>query len=171
MGSSDDDAKTPGAQILIFEDYEKPGQKPKNIIKLDSVQIESSYSSSNSSAYTSTSTSPHGSIRLSASPSSGGGSGSGVVASDSGSGTIGGNHIFSISSKGDVHEFQTETENERLNWVKMLQLLIMYPRSSIPEEPKTNPISERMRLRLEAKQYNASKFGIERVYLDLYCLF
>ncbi len=154
-GAEPDDPKGPIAQIRIYEDYERSGQKPKSIIKLESVQINSSYSGNISS---STMASPHGSGRLSVSPSSfnSGGSGSGVI--DSGSGTVGGTYIFCIVQKnGDAHEFQTETENDRLRWVKLLQLLIMYPRSSIPDEPKINPIKDTLRLRLEAKNYGASK--------------
>ena len=157
-----EDSKSPAAQILLFEDYEKLGQKPKNTIKLESAKIDSSYSPNPS--YTSTIASPHGGVRLSASPSgySSSGSGSGIIGSDSGSGVVGGNHIFSVITKSnDVHEFRTETENERLHWVKLLQLLIMYPRSIIPEEPKANPIKESIRSRLETKQYGASKFILE----------
>ncbi len=152
-----EDPKAPVAQVCIFEDYEKPGQKPKNSVKLESAQIDSSYSGSSTSAYSSTVAS-HGSARLSVSPGSfnSGGSGSGVI--DTGSGTVGGTHIFSIVSKsGEAHEFRTETENDRLRWVRLLQLLIMYPKASIPQEPKTNPIKDTLRLRLEAKKYGASK--------------
>ena len=147
----------------MFDDYEKvekPGQKPKNIIKLEEAKIESNYSNPNLTAYSSTIASPQGSVRLSGSSPSGyssGGSGSGVIG-DSGSGTVTGNHIFTITTKsGDIHEFRTDTENEKLRWVKLLQLLIMYSRSTIPEEPKTNPIRDTFRQRLEAKPYGASK--------------
>ncbi len=146
-----EDPKAPIAQICVFEDYEKPGQKPKNIIKLESVQIDSSYSGNACSSTVA-------SGRVSVSPSSFniGGSGSGII--DSSSGTVTGIYIFCIVQKsGEAHEFQTETENDRLRWVKLLQLLIMYPRSSIPDEPKNNPIKDTLRLRLEAKKYGASE--------------
>ena len=172
---TDKDPKAPSAQILLFDDYEKvekPGQKPKNIIKLEEAKIESNYSNPNPAAYSSTIASPHGGVRVSASPSgySSGGSGSGVI-SDSGSGTVSGNHIFTVTTKnGDTHEFRTDTENEKLRWVKLLQLLIMYPRSTIPEEPKTIPIKETFRQRLEAKHYGASKYTVESLFKNLFCL-
>lgn len=163
INSLEQNPKTPCSQMQLYEDYEKvekPGQKPKNTIKLEEAKIDSSYSNP-SSAYSSTISSPHGGVRLSVSPSgySSSGSGSGVVGSGSGSGTVSsGVHMFSVTTKsGEVHEFRTETENERLRWVKLLQLLVMFPRSSIPEEPKSNPIKDTFRLRLEAVQYGASK--------------
>ena len=172
INSLEQNPKTPCSQMQLYEDYEKvekPGQKPKNTIKLEEAKIDSSYS--NPSAYSSTVSAPNGGVRLSVSPSGYGssGSGSGVVGSGSGSGTVSsGVHMFSVTTKsGEVHEFRTETENERLRWVKLIQLLVMFPRSSIPEEPKSNPIKDTFRLRLEAVQYGASK-SLKRTMKSIY---
>ena len=158
--SADTGSKNVSAQILIFDDYEKvekPGYKPKNSIRLENAKIDSSYtspsgSSTNSPAYSSaTITSPQGNIRLSASPS--------PSTSVSSQGT-GGSELYPFSvttSNGDLHEFKTESENDRLRWVKLLQLLVMYPFSPIPEEPKSNPVKDSFRKSLEAKKYGASE--------------
>ncbi len=143
------------AQIHVCEDYEKmgkPGSKPKNSIKLDGAKIESSSSTpptshTNSPAYGSTTLAVNGGLKLSSSPAS---------LPSSQNGTPGDYYAFIVAtSNGEVHEFRTDTENERLRWVKLLQLLVMYPYSIIPEEPETNPISNRFRQTLEAKQYGA----------------
>lgn len=148
------------AQILIFDDYEKvekPGYKPKNSIKLEGAKIDTVYSSpspsnTNSPAYgnTSTVTSPPSGNRFSSSPS--------PSLSSSNGGEL---YAFTVAtSGGDVHEFRTESENDRLRWVKLLQLLVMYPYSPIPDEPATNPIKDSFRQALEAKQYEAGEYGI-----------
>ena len=161
MGSSDGTSKTICAQIQVYDDYEKidkPGSKPKNMIRLEGTKIESSYlaSNSNSPAYSSTIASPQsGAMRISESPSTS------LESSSSQGGTLNGSdmYIFMITTtNGDSHEFKTENESERLRWVKLLQLLVMYPFSIIPEEPKTNPIKDSFRNSLEAKQYEAGEF-------------
>ena len=154
------------AQLTLNEDYEKvekPGQKPKNMILLEAANIDCSYTSgSNSTVYSSAG-------RLSASPSpsphssSQGGSGSGIITgsgSGSGTGTItsGTMHPFNIITKnGDTHEFLSESENDRLRWVKLLQLLLMFPFSTIPDEPTNKPIRESLRSQLDPKKYGAGK--------------
>lgn len=154
-----DNTKAISAQILIFDDYEKvdkPGSKPKNSIKLDGAKIDSSYhspsaSNTSSPAYSSAITSPQGGIRLSASP------------SPSPSLQNGGQDLYSFTvctTSGEVHEFKVESESERLRWVKILQLLVMYPYSPIPDEPK-NPIKDSFRQSLEAKQYGAGEMELE----------
>ena len=95
--------------------------------------------------------SPHGSL---------GGSGSGIISgSGSGSGTIsstGNMYSFTIvTQNGDSHEFMTESENDRLRWVKLLQLLLMFPYSTIPDEPRNMSISDSLRSQLDPKKYNA----------------
>ena len=140
------------AQIQIFEDYEKveKGNKPKSLIKLEGAKLESlcsspSASNAGSPAYGSAIvTSPPNSMRLSSSPS--------PSLSNNGSEL----YAFSVTTNtGEVHEFRTDSENERLRWVKLLQLLVMYPYSTVPEEPVTNPIKDSFRQALEAKQYGA----------------
>lgn len=156
--------KSPAAQLTLNEDYEKvekPGQKPKNMILLDGAKIECSYISSNS-VYSNA-------ARLSASPSpsshssSQGGSGSGIISgSGSGSGTITSGNMYSfviITQNSDVHEFFTESENDRLRWVKLLQLLLMFPFSSIPDEPTNKPIKESLLSKLDPKRYSAGEKG------------
>ena len=152
------------AQLTLNEDYEKvekPGQKPKNMILLEGANIDCSYTNGSNSVYSnagrlsaSPSPSPHGSSQ--------GGSGSGIISgSGSGSGTItstGNMHPFNIITKnGDTHEFLSESENDRLRWVKLLQLLIMFPYSTIPDEPTNKPIKESLRSQLDPKRYGAGK--------------
>ena len=162
LGNSEANKSSISAQIQIFDDYEKiekPGFKPKNFIRLENAKIESSYfspstSNTNSPAYSSTIASPQGGMRLSASPSPSVGSAS------SQSSAINGSELYAFTvatSNGEVHEFRTESENDRLRWVKLLQLLVMYPFSLIPEEPSTNPIKDNFRQALEAKQYGAGE--------------
>lgn len=149
IGGSGNETKNISAQILFFDDYEKvekPGSKPKNSIRLEGAKIESACSSPSASntsspAYTSAVASPQsGGMRLSSSP------------PQNGTET----YSFTVAaSNGEVHEFKVEGENDRLRWVKILQLLVMYPFSPIPEEPKTNPIKDNFRQSLEAKQYGA----------------
>ena len=130
------------AQILIFE---KPGSKPKTCIKLEGAKIESSCSSPSSSntnfpAYSSAIASPQGAPSPSTSLHNG----------------VQDLYSFTVTTaSGEVHEFRIEAESERLRWVKILQLLVIYPYSQIPEEPNTNPIKDSFRQSLEAKQYNA----------------
>lgn len=194
MGNSIEGGKTISAQIQIFDDYEKiekPGCKPKGSIKLDNAKIESSYSSpaasnTSSPAYTSTMVlASQGAVNISSSPSLSMGSSSTSqtgstpsLSAGSASGSIPGPngntdiYIFTVAtSSGDLHEFRTDSENDRLRWVKLLQLLVMYPYSPIPEEPKVNPIKDSFRQALEAKQYNAGKLFLLNFSVNLSQLF
>jgi len=164
MGNSEG-GKSVSAQIQIYEDYEKiekPGSKPKSIIRLDGAKIESSYttppnSNNNSPAYASTLLNTHGQV-ISSSPISAG-SGSQGSSVPSSSGVAEATYAFTVlTSNNELNEFRTDSENDRLRWVKLLQLLVMYPFSPIPEEPQINPIKDSFRQALEARQYNASKF-------------
>ena len=150
--------KSAVAQLTLNDDYEKvekPGQKPKSMIPLEGAKIDyggSAYSSP-SRMSASPSPSPHGSL---------GGSGSGlIIGSGSGSGTIssGGNMcaFTVITQNGETHEFMTESENDRLRWVKLLTLLVMFPYSTIPDEPKNMPIKDSLRSRLDPEKYNAGR--------------
>jgi hypothetical protein len=158
------------AQLTLNEDYEKvekPGQKPKNMILLEAASIDCSYTNSYSNAG-----------RLSASPSpsphssSQGGSGSGIITgSGSSSGTVGNMHPFNVVTKGgDIHEFLSESENDRLRWVKLLQLLIMFPYSTIPEEPTNKPIKDTLRSQLDPKRYGAGEYSSDS-YQSCACLY
>ena len=154
------------AQLTLNEDYEKvekPGQKPKNMILLEAANIDCSYTTGSNSSIVYSSPG-----RLSASPSpsphsnSQSGSGGGILTgSGSGSGTIASTsnmHPFNVVTKnGDIHEFLSESENDRLRWVKLLQLLIMFPYSTIPDEPTNKPIKESLRSQLDPKRYGAGE--------------
>ena len=174
-GASTASGKTAVAQLTLNEDYEKvekPGQKPKSVILLEGVKIDCSYIPG-STVYSNP-------ARMSASPSpsphssSQGGSGSGVISagsgSSSGSGMVmsGSMYAFSIiAHNGDTHEFLSESENDRLRWVKLLQLLLMFPYSTIPDEPTNIPFKESMRANLEAKTYNAGRLWGRELSEDL----
>lgn len=157
--------KSAVAQLTLNEDYdkvEKPGQKPRSMIPLEGAKIECSYIPGSSGVYSnpsrlsaSPSPSPHGSFQ--------GGSGSGTISSSgSGSGIVvssGTMYPFTIvTQNGDTHEFLSESENDRLRWMKLLQLLLMFPYSTIPEEPKNAPIKESFRANLDPKEFNAGVY-------------
>lgn len=79
----------------------------------------------------------------------------GSIPGSSGTGEL---YMFTVATiSGELHEFRTESENDRLRWVKLLQVLVMYPYSQIPEEPKSNPIKDNFRQGLDAKDYNAGE--------------
>ena len=162
-GPSSTTGKAAVAQLTLNEDYEKvekPGQKPKNMISLEGAKIDCSYIPG-SSVYSNPS-------RLSASPSpsphngSHGGSGSGIISagSGSGSGIIASGAVYAftiISQSGDTHEFLSDSENDRLRWVKLLQLLLMFPFSTIPDEPTNIPMKQSIYANLDPKKFNAGK--------------
>ena len=168
MQSTDQSSKHIPAQLQLYEvndKVEKPGQKPKSTVSLFEAKIESNYTNPPQGAYT-TMIVPE-TANLSASPSTtpsstGSHSGSGIVGSQgsgSGSGVFAsGMHKFTITtSNGEVHEFRTESENDRLRWVKLLQLLVMFPYSSIPEEPSSDPIKKLFQEGLDPNQYGAGE--------------
>jgi len=64
-------------------------------------------------------------------------------------------HSFQIATPNETHEFRTDSENDRLRWMKLLGLLVMFPYSTIPEEPQNNPIKESFRCKLDPTQYGA----------------
>ena len=134
------------AQIQIFEDYEnqrttqKKEEKPKKAIDLAKAKLESSLSSPSVSA----TGSPHGGT-LATSP------------NPSGYQTPTAQHLFQVITPNETHEFRTDSENERLRWGKLLGLLVLFPYSTIPEEPKTNPIKESFRAKLDPKWYGAGE--------------
>ena len=137
------------AQLTLNEDSKKEkkqGQKPKSVILLEGVNM--SYSPGIPKTAESPSLSPLGSPQ--------GENGSGIITAGSGTIII---YAFSIiQHNGDTHEFfLSENENDRMRWVDLLKLLLMFPYSTIPDEPTSSPIKESMRANLEAKMYNASR--------------
>ncbi len=64
-------------------------------------------------------------------------------------------HLFVIVVQNDTFEFRTDSENERLRWVKLLGLLVMLPYSVIPEEPGSNPIKHSLRAKQDLQWYGA----------------
>ena len=149
------------AQLQLFEDYEKVekhGTKPKKTVELSYAKVSAVSAGSPSGSQTnspagavtgvsispSPSPSPRNSLTLSTSPS--------IHSLSLQSGT---SHRFLVITSNETHEFRTETENDRLRWVKLLGLLVMFPYSVIPEEPQINPIKESFRCKLDPVQYRA----------------
>ena len=149
------------AQLQLFEDYEKVekhGTKPKKTVELSYAKVSAVSTGSPSGSQTnspagavtgvsispSPSPSPRNSLTLSTSPS--------IHSLSLQSGT---SHRFLVITSNETHEFRTETENDRLRWVKLLGLLVMFPFSVIPEEPQSNPIKESFRWKLDPVQYRA----------------
>ncbi len=131
------------AQVQLFEDYEnhkaveKPNQKPKKSIDLTKAKIDASSTLSSSSN---------------------GGSPRSASSSLSPPKSTGGNdHSFVVTVQNDVHEFRTDSENEKLTWVKLLGLLVMFPHSVIPEEPTPNPIKQSLRAKQDPSWYGAGE--------------
>jgi len=63
--------------------------------------------------------------------------------------------VFQIATPNETHEFRTDSENDRLRWMKLLGLLVMFPYSTTPEEPQNNPIKKSFRCKLIPTQYGA----------------
>ena len=148
------------AIIQLFEDYEKQGQKPKKVLELAGAKVETP----NGSPCGSKDNSPYNSHNIAASPRNSAGSSGNFSLSPSPSssqGSSGLQHVFLVTFGSETHEFRTESENDRLRWVKLLQLLVMFPYSSIPEEPTSNPIKESFRYKLDPQLYDAGKFKCE----------
>ena len=133
---------------LTLNDY---GQKPKSVIPLEGAKIDCGGSAypSLSRMSASPSPSPHGSL---------GGSGSGIVVGSGGTILSGGSMcaFTVITQNGEMHEFMTESENDRLRWVKLLTLLVMFPYSTIPDEPK-NMLSIHCRS-MDPEKYQAGRY-------------
>jgi hypothetical protein len=62
---------------------------------------------------------------------------------------------FLVMEKNEFHEFQCDSADMKVHWLKLLTLLAMFPYSVIPEEPQLNPISESFRAKLDPKLYGA----------------
>ena len=66
--------------------------------------------------------------------------------------------IFTLTTaRGELHEFCTDTEKERIRWMEVLQLLIQYPYSWIPEEPDFDHIKDVVRKSLDPVLYHAGE--------------
>ena len=62
---------------------------------------------------------------------------------------------FLVIHPNEVNEFRSESGGMKVHWSKLLTLLTMFPYSVIPEEPSSNPISERFRYKVDPKSYGA----------------
>ena len=69
-----------------------------------------------------------------------------------------------VLKNGDVFEFLAKTKDDSRHWVKYLKLLLVFPYSPIPDEPKYNPIQDGFRAKLNPLDFNAG------VFLLLVCL-
>lgn len=146
---SQSDGKNHSAVLHLHGDYEKPGKKPNKILELAKAKIDSSSgsppNSHSNSPYNTMSMSPYTSSPLGTSPSYS--SSVGVQ-----------QHIFQVVLTNETNEFKAENEDDRLKWIKLLGLLIMFPHSVIPEEPANSPIKESFRVKLDPKFYHAGEF-------------
>ena len=67
-------------------------------------------------------------------------------------------HLFGFivtTSSNKVYRFVAESKDYCLNVMSILQLLALFPYSSIPAKPKVNPIKDSFRNSLEAKDFKA----------------
>ena len=149
------------ARLEILGDYEdttkRTDQKPKDALELNGAKIEttsggSPSGSQGSSPYSTigSSTSPRNSLVGSPSPRN-----STLGTSPSSQGLAANQYIFQVSCSGKSHEFRTDSENDRIRWVKLLGLLVMFPLAPIPKEPESNPIAESFHSKLDAKKFGA----------------
>ena len=123
------------ACLILYNNYEKLGEKKaKKIIQLAGAKIEEP-----------TYTSPVGSH--------------GTSPGSSSSLTDTSCH-FLVMEKNEVHEFQCDSADRTVHWLKLLTLLAMFPYSVIPEEPQLNPISESFRAKLNPKLYGAGEWCV-----------
>ena len=165
MGNNVQVGKAFTAHIQIFKNcgkLQKHGGKPKGSINLENAKIESSNSPLFELSHESTNNTFATAVQprkininplisLSSITSKSSRSHSGTESS----------HCFFFTvatSGGELHEFHTESENCRSKWLKILQFLVMYPHSKIPEEPAVNPIKENLWQELEAKQFDAGLY-------------
>ena len=57
--------------------------------------------------------------------------------------------------------FWADSEDGRLRWVELLEVLSMYPFSPIPKQPKISPIKDSFRKSFNAETYGAGKLQEE----------
>ena len=134
-------------------------QKLKDVIELKEAKIQTTNGSSPSgsrgnSPYSTigSSPSPRNSLVGSPSPRS-----STLGTSPASQGASVTQHTFLVTISGKSHEFQTDCEHERIRWVKLLGLLVMFPSAPIPKEPDVNPITESFHSKLDAKKFSAGE--------------
>ena len=149
------EGKERSALIYLHGDYEKPGHKPKKVLELAKAKIETSSNTppgSHTSSPNTMGTSPYISSppNFSTSPPSSGSSSE---------------HLFQIIIGNETNEFKAENEEDRLRWVKLLGLLVMFPYSAIPLEPEQNPIKDTFRFKLNPKAYGAGKQALGCVFI------
>lgn len=131
---SDVEGKTQSACIAIYDNYdqvERIGEKtkkPKKVIQLYGAKIEEPmYASPVGSNGTSPSSSNQSACQ------------------------------FLVILTNEVNEFRSDSSDTKVHWLKLLTLLAMFPHSAIPEEPRSNPISESFRYKLDPKAYGAGR--------------
>lgn len=146
---SQSEGKNHSATLHLHGDYtDKPGQKPKKTLELAKAKIDSGSASPpgshSNSPYNTMSMSPYtGSPPFGTSPSY---ASTGVQ-----------QYVFQVVLPNETNEFKAESEDDRLKWIKLLGLLIMFPHSVIPEEPASSPIKESFRVKLDPKFYHAGE--------------
>ena len=69
-----------------------------------------------------------------------------------------------VLKNGDIFEFFAELPEDQKQWIKRLQLLLMFPYSPIPEEPLHNPIKEGYRAKLKPIDYKAGEFTTHTMF-------
>lgn len=130
---SENDGQTHSACLALYDEYErveKLGEKkPKKVIQLVGAKIEEP-----------TYVSPVGSHGSSPSSSSQ---------------STNKSCQFLVMLTNEVNEFQADSGDTQIHWIKLLTLLTMFPHSVIPEEPSSNPISGSFRYKLDPKTYGA----------------
>lgn len=131
---SDVDGKRQSACIAIYDNYEQvekigeKNKKPKKVIQLQGAKIEEPmYASPVGSHGTSPTSSNQSSCQ------------------------------FLVILTNEVNEFQSDCSDTKVHWLKLLTLLAMFPHSAIPEEPRSNPIRESFRYKLDPKNYCAGR--------------
>lgn len=67
---------------------------------------------------------------------------------------------FLVILTSEVSEFRCDSADTKVHWIKLLTLLTMFPTSAIPEEPRSNPIRESFRYKLDPKIYGAGRLYI-----------
>ena len=128
-------------QIEIFEKINRTYQKPKKVFTLTEIAPSGVQGGSPCSS-------------LSSSPGN-----SFMGTSPSSSTIVGLLWPFQIVLKnGEIFEFFAELPEDQKQWIKRLQLLLMFPYSPIPEEPLHNPIKEGYRAKLKPIDYKAGEF-------------
>ena len=68
--------------------------------------------------------------------------------------------ILLFTSGTEQHEIKCDSEEDRVSWMKLLGLLILFPQAHIPEEPLNNPIKDSFRSILSAQATKIEKMPV-----------